>query len=185
MNLWQQHYNTYIQNINLKTWKFQVGRNYWDSEVNTRKFLDSVSKEFKINDMEDWYAISQRNFIQKKGKSLIRRYGGLIPILSKYYPEYNWLSYKFRIVPSKSQVYLFKMIQSLFPQHEVLIEAKIPQLVYLPTKRELTLDIFIPTLQLAFEFQGFQHYTRHYLFGDHNIQQQRDKEKKEFAYKQG
>ena len=46
------------------------------------------------------------------------------------------------------------------------------------TNRPMQLDIFIPELNLAFEYQGEQHYTFHYLYGHPEERQMRDAEKK-------
>ncbi len=40
-----------------------------------------------------------------------------------------------------------------------------PSLVYKATNRPMQFDIFLPSLQLAFEYQGIQHYQDLYYFG--------------------
>jgi len=67
----------------------------------------------------------------------------------------------------------------------VLSNYKHPKLVYADSGREMELDIFIPALNLAFEYQGEQHYFHHYLYGPPDEQQRRDKEKKEACEKAG
>ncbi len=49
----------------------------------------------------------------------------------------------------------------------------------------MTLDIFLPELQLAVEYQGNQHYKMHFLFGSPSDQQQRDAEKRQQCRKLG
>ncbi len=136
-------------------WRFQVGRRFWDREENAKQFLRSVSKDMGVNTMDDWYSVSRREFAQRKGGPLLRRYGGLLPLLAKYFPEHQWQSdSRGRSHPSKAQLQLFKMLQSMFPEHFIDIEARMSQLIYLKSQREVILDIFIPSLQLAFEYQG-------------------------------
>ncbi len=47
----------------------------------------------------------------------------------------------------------------------ILYSFKHPQLTYPETNENIELDIYIPSFQLAFEYQGKQHYHDHYLFG--------------------
>jgi hypothetical protein len=42
----------------------------------------------------------------------------------------------------------------------------------------MQLDVYIPQLKLGFEYQGEQHYSYHFLYGDPQLQQRRDAEKK-------
>ncbi len=39
-------------------------------------------------------------------------------------------------------------------------------------------DIFIPSLHLAFEYQGSHHYHNHFLYGDKSLQQEKDVQKR-------
>jgi len=67
----------------------------------------------------------------------------------------------------------------------VIANYKHPKLVYADSGREMELDVFIPALNLAFEYQGEQHYFPHYLYGPPEEQQRRDKEKREACEREG
>ena len=45
----------------------------------------------------------------------------------------------------------------------------------------MQLDAYVPALNLAFEYQGEQHYTEVYMFGKQENQAVRDDEKKELC----
>jgi hypothetical protein len=49
----------------------------------------------------------------------------------------------------------------------------------------MELDVWIPSLKLALEYQGFQHYAWHFIYGPARFQQMRDLEKREECRKAG
>ncbi len=52
---------------------------------------------------------------------------------------------------SKRQMYLYRMVKSIFPNDSV-------HLNYSPPSKRMELDIFVTSHSLAFEYQGPQHY---------------------------
>jgi hypothetical protein len=88
---------------------------------------------------------------------------------------------------SKGQQYLKEALENLFtsqPQHNseeliVLENYKHPDLLH-TTSRKAELDLFIPSLKLAFEYQGEQH-ERQIHRGDFKRQLERDEEKKKLC----
>jgi len=50
-------------------------------------------------------------------------------------------------------------------------------LQYYGTHREMELDVYIPSLNLAIEYQGEQHYMHHHVYGSPEEQRKRDEEK--------
>ena len=61
---------------------------------------------------------------------------------------------------------------------------KHPDLLHSTSKRKAELDIYIPSLQIAFEYQGMQHEKQIHR-GDLRRQIERDKEKKELCKQYG
>ena len=53
-----------------------------------------------------------------------------------------------------------------------------PDLLFAESNREMRLDVFVPTLSLAFEFNGPQHYKDIHFFGPSKQYTERDEEKK-------
>lgn len=65
-----------------------------------------------------------------------------------------------------SQLHLIKLLRTLLlPDCEVIEEYKSPELTFPETLLPVELDVFVPKLNLAFEYQGKQHYEDTMLFG--------------------
>jgi hypothetical protein len=94
-------------------WKFEKASNgYWGTFQNQRKFIDWAGKQLKIKEMSDWYNVSAKvtetsrkipiNFFQSfmgiGGTTLLaNKYSGsMTQMLSKLYPEREWLPWKFK-----------------------------------------------------------------------------------------
>jgi hypothetical protein len=70
------------------------------------------------------------------------------------------------------------MMKELFPCAEIHMNYKHPDLTYNITNARMELDIFVPSLGLAIEYNGTQHYNWHFLFGSPDDQITRDSEKR-------
>jgi hypothetical protein len=116
------------------------------------------------------------------GTTLLRNNGGLINILKNIYPKHKWDVEKFESHQQwgKAQWALLRVIQRLLPDNQdIKVDYHHPKMIYQGTLQLMELDIYIPSLSLAFEYQGEYHYLDHYLFGDPLEVQMRDEEKRQ------
>eukprot|EP00028_Trichosphaerium_sp_Am-I-7-wt_P013908 CAMPEP_0168510896 /NCGR_PEP_ID=MMETSP0405-20121227/1760_1 /TAXON_ID=498012 /ORGANISM="Trichosphaerium sp, Strain Am-I-7 wt" /LENGTH=176 /DNA_ID=CAMNT_0008528865 /DNA_START=608 /DNA_END=1135 /DNA_ORIENTATION=+ len=98
-------------------------------------------------------------------------------------PNFSWAWSKFSNMTKQShQLALLQCIESIFP-HKVVLEE---QIIALQLRRgSLTVDIYVPEHNLAFEYQGQQHYDDVYKWNVSSIQTIRDSEKKQHCEEAG
>jgi len=92
------------------------------------------------------------------GKKILGDHKNLVNVLQLVYPSHKWKKTIFK--RSSSQLALFDLVKQLFPvfQHEIQNNFWHPQITT-DNGQKLQLDIFIPSLQLAIEYNGNQHYS--------------------------
>jgi len=161
-----------------KPWMFRaVPRSFWTTEASVKEYVKWLETQLGISAMEDWYNISSKEVsLYYNGATILAKHGGLSGLLKFVYPEFPWDMQHFEqgtvFKPSKSQIRVFAAIQKIFPDQKVLMDVKHPQL---PQQYEL--DIYLPDLKLALEYQGEHHYFDHYMFGSVATFQRRDRQK--------
>jgi len=84
-----------------------------------------------------------------------------------------------------SQHRLYQIVQELLPNEDVKENFNHPDLIHTNSGKPMELDVFVPALKLALEFQGEQHYHQIYAMVDLPMQQMRDEEKREACMKAG
>ena len=189
--------------VEWKIWRFgNVPAGFWNSDVNVKNYLVWLEEKLSIKNLDDWYHITLNQIIDLRGYGLLRKKGGLMPLLCKYFPDHKWKPLNlFHVATSKSQMYLFTLMQSLFPGMEIKLNFRPKELRSFYTRTNLELDIYIPKLSLAIEYQGIyeffrilnsdntflfykkkkkggQHYDWHFLYGSPEMQKKRDSEKR-------
>ena len=157
--------------------KVRLTNFYWDNEENIKIFMDTVAKALNITSMNDWYRVSIDQIKKLGGSTLIMRYKNLKNILDFVYPGQNWNQFLLGSRSKKSsQRILFITLKKLFPNEEVIEE-----FLFETGSDSVEFDIFIPSLRLAFEFQGAHHYHDTPCFGPAEMYMARDDVKKEFC----
>ena len=88
----------------------------------------------------------------------------------------------------KTQRSIFEMMGAIFPNEVIHFDFKHPELRFRKTNRKMELDIWVPGLKLAIEYQGHQHYeAADYWGGEEGLRkiQRRDKEKRKACKQAG
>jgi hypothetical protein len=163
---------------------------FWTDVANAREFLDRLGQTvFKINKPEDWYRISGRQLISHGGSRLLQNYGqSMANLVTAAYPDYPWNVKKFHLRGKKSvQRWLWLKVQEIFPGQSVLEDFRHPEMSFEGTHVPIELDIFLPDLNLAFEYQGEQHYRDMVQgsFSPIEVYELRDREKRALCAQKG
>eukprot|EP01114_Cavostelium_apophysatum_P006968 TRINITY_DN1858_c0_g2_i1.p1 TRINITY_DN1858_c0_g2~~TRINITY_DN1858_c0_g2_i1.p1 ORF type:complete len:606 (-),score=106.11 TRINITY_DN1858_c0_g2_i1:180-1967(-) len=144
-------------------WRFEkVPSGYWTERAHQREFFDHLAKEFHIRTFDDWYEIKLEDIKKNGGVTILRLHQeSLQNALSAIYPEHkwDWTNYKFGKVIGKSQARLFKVVQNvLFPGVADIHSNHSLHIHFAESKREMEMDIWIPSVRIGFEYHGQQHY---------------------------
>ncbi len=68
------------------------------------------------------------------------------------------VSFASRSIFSKVQAFLLRTVQTLLPMQEIHLNFRHPDIRSSKSGRPLELDVFVPNMSLAFEYQGEMHY---------------------------
>lgn len=166
---------------------------YWDrlagsaQDTQIRSYMEHIAQQLDVVKAEDWYRVS-RTQLRKAGAShVIKKYGGLVALLKRIYPKFRWSEAKFVTAGKKSTQRALKLrLEELFPGREIIEEYRPSSLSFNPrSKADVELDIYIPSVRLAFEYQGAQHYGDVFSYGQRQQGKERDPEKTAACLKEG
>jgi len=156
----------------------------WQDDRTSDLVLSDLAKRVGITNHDDWYRVSKNDIRRCRAMDLVTARGGLMKILSEVYPNHGWIQRRFTNHPRKwSQWQLFKIIKQLLPYVEVIENYVHPFLQFSESGRRMELDIYVPTLKLAVEYQGLHHYQG--IFFVSPDLQKRDQEKRRACQLQG
>jgi hypothetical protein len=82
-------------------WRFEtVPNEYWEDPEHRKAFMEWLSKELNISQMDSWYTISNEMVKAKGGESFLRYYNhSLFKALNEHYPTVEWKPWKFLKLP--------------------------------------------------------------------------------------
>ena len=130
-----------------------------------------AAEQMNITKMSDWYDVSKGRFQQLGGMQLVQKRGGLGLMLSRLFTECQWDFGVHRTLSSKGQMQLFRVVQQVFSTSEVVLNYRHPGLM------GYELDVYVVNEEIAFEYQGQQHYHWNMIFGSAEKIKRRDIQK--------
>jgi len=127
---------------------------YWKDRTEVTRFLKFAETKLHINSPEMWYRVSLDQMKKLGGSGLMYYFPN---ILNTIYPERNWQTANFFEMRKRAkQRFLAACIRSIYPNDEVIEEHPIG--LHPQSSLAVTVDIFVETRNLAFEYQGEHHY---------------------------
>jgi hypothetical protein len=148
------------------------------SKENVVEYMQWLAEKMEISNVEQWYDIGTDQLMSIKEGGHLLMQGGT-KLIALYFPEYPW---DFGHVPkySKAQIQLSNCLQKILPRGtQILRSYRHPELVYSDTQCTMELDIYVPSLSFALEYQGQQHYHPSYFWSPLERQREKDREKME------
>jgi hypothetical protein len=173
----------FITDYDFKEWLFTItSSGFWHKRENRLSYLKWLEIELGYNSCEDWYDVMLEDFLNNKGHAFIGHYNRR-PILAlvDLLPEYNWDTLRMKKNKIKAkQKRIYRIIKSMYS--DAIWEYRSDNIRFKKSGRKMEFDIFIPSLNVAIEYQGLQHFMPMSNWGGESAFssiQKRDKEKRQ------
>jgi len=165
---------TIYPNYDWQLWRFpkRIGK-VVQSEGELDKLFANIETVLEIRKPEDWYRVTAEQLASLKVPFFYKTTrGGLAAVLAKRYPNMKWDENAFfgRGYRRATQRWLTTILADLLGSEAMLVDYSHPDL-------HVQLDVFFPELNLAFEYQGAQHYEQRGVYGDVSDRMARDEGK--------
>jgi len=118
-----------------------------------------------------------RNDLQRGAEKFVMRRGGLMKLVTEFYPNHKWDKSKFLGRQKKSsQWWLYKTLVEIFPPGIGIMEDyQFPDMSCIQKGHLMIFDVYVPLLNIIFEYLGYHHYHNSYMFGDVKSHKELDK----------
>jgi len=161
-------------------WKFSHLKrpdNIWGDQYDVA-LLSDIAKQLGVSKLTDWYRVSKGDLLNCNAGTFLMKRGGLMKVLSLVFPNFLWDQDKFLQRQKRtSQWWLYKILKEILPPHIEVFEDFTHPFLKLKTGCLMIFDIYVPSLNLVFEYHGHQHFTDHLLFGETKFLKERDSER--------
>eukprot|EP01125_Pyxidicula_operculata_P008535 TRINITY_DN2859_c0_g3_i4.p2 TRINITY_DN2859_c0_g3~~TRINITY_DN2859_c0_g3_i4.p2 ORF type:complete len:333 (-),score=32.63 TRINITY_DN2859_c0_g3_i4:27-1025(-) len=166
---------------------------YWKNEENVKESILSLSTSLKIKNLDDWYRVSAKQLHHLGVAGLVNEYGSLYKPLKIAYPQHDWDKSKFSSKSKRaSQRWLYVCLRDIFGDRiDIFEDFRYDFSVEEKEKAEkyagypLQFDFWIPSYNIAIEYQGEQHFQHLPHFSSLEAYREWDRKKQEFCEEVG
>ena len=162
-------------------WKFlHTPRGFWGNSEELKNYVEYLAGKLRVEKLDDWYRVSLDHVERFGPTTSFKRHGGISKVLSQIYPKHTWDLKRLESpnLSKASQWRLRKSVEQLFPNTIVLEDYHQEGLLF-SSGQKMQIDVYIPSMKLAFEYQGKQHFHSVHVFGPQEDIFFRDQQKRQ------
>lgn len=161
-------------------------RGHWLAKENIFAFIHSAEEALGIQEPLGWTRVGWRQLKELPGGRSFLRHVSLVYALRLTHPAVEWNESDLKSAGKKaSQHHMATLVHCMFPGTTVVEDHRHVMLDRGRSGPLLELDVFLPERNLAFEYNGPQHYEEIPFFGPLEAIQARDSRKQELCRSAG
>jgi len=142
-----------------QVWKFKRTPRFSWTKKHLFSFFSSLWKDLKMKELEEWYKISMGVIKRLGASSVLKKMKDVRTSLSTIYPHHSWQAPLFTKRNKRAcQRMIYLNTKALFPGLEVKEDHKHDRLLCEETMTHFQIDVYLPQVELALEYNGIQHY---------------------------